>query len=468
MRVGEIISRIGDAVKIRMFINTVALGLVVDVLVVVFAFIFLFSHQWQLALMLCLGFPFYGGLYYLVNRFNKKTERNVMENAAELEGQLVESLNSIKTIKHFGLEDFANMKTEGRFVQLLHTTYRSALNTVFGASSSQALAQVFTILLLWVGSTYVMQQKITIGELLSFYAIVGYFTAPIGRLVGANVQIQNALIAADRLFEIMDLENEAEATTTTLSREQLGHLVFEKVYFRYGTRKEVFQGFSACFKQGKVTAIVGESGSGKSTLVNLIQKLYPIDEGRISIGEQNLKYITDASLKKWISVVPQHIDLFAGNVIDNIAVGEFVPDMERIVSICKTIGILTFIEQLPNGFQTYLGEHGKALSGGEKQRIAIARALYQQPEVLIFDEATSSLDSLAEQYIKKTIVTLKKKNKTILMIAHRLSTVAQADQIVVMHKGKIVEEGTHSELMHQKAMYYNMWQQQLPNHGIEK
>jgi ABC-type bacteriocin/lantibiotic exporter with double-glycine peptidase domain len=379
MRVGEIISRVGDAVKIRAFINGVALNLLVDGLVIIFAFAFMFAYYWKLALVMLLVIPMSGLVYYLVNRFNKKTERRVMEQAAELESQLVESLNSIKTIKHFGLEGYANIKTETRFISLLKTGYRSALNSVFSGTSSTILAQLFTIVLLWVGSVFVMNQEITIGELLSFYAIIGYFTGPIGRMVSANVQIQNALIAADRLFEIMDLENEVEKQTSELTREQLGDIVFDNVYFRYGTRKEVFQGFSAVFPQSKITAIVGESGSGKSTLVGLIQKLYVIDKGSISIGGQNLDYISTESLKQCISVVPQHIDLFAGNVIDNIAVGEFVPDMDRMVSICKSIGILSFIEQLPNGFNTYLGEHGAALSGGEKQRIAIARALYQTP-----------------------------------------------------------------------------------------
>ena len=462
MRVGEIISRIGDAVKIRLFINNVVLSLLVDVLVVLFAFVFLFSRQWQLALILSLAFPLYGGVYSLMNRFNKKIERKVMENAAEVESQLVESLNSIKTIKHFGLEGFANMKTETRFVQLLHTTYRSALNAVFSNTSSQTLAQGFVLVLLWVGSFYVMEQKITIGELLSFYAIVGYFTGPIGRLVGANVQIQNALIAADRLFEIMDLENEDNGQTSPLTKVQLGDIVFKAVSFRYGSRKEVFDQFSARFPFGKVTAMVGESGSGKSTLVSLLQKLYPLNDGSIFIGEQNLQYITEESLKEWISVVPQHIDLFAGNVIDNIAVGEFVPNMERVVEICQSIGILSFIEQLPNGFNTYLGEHGTSLSGGEKQRIAIARALYQQPEILILDEATSSLDSQAEQYIKNTIHVLKEEQKTILLIAHRLSTVVHADQILVMKKGKVVEAGNHTELIEEKGTYHDLWQQQMP------
>ena len=162
-------------------------------------------------------------------------------------------------------------------------------------------------------------------------------------------------------------------------------------------------------------------------------------------------------------MVPQHIDLFAGNVIDNIAVGEYAPDMEHIVSICSSIGILSFIEQLPNGFYTYLGEHGASLSGGQQQRIAIARALNHEPEILIFDEATSSLDSQSEQYIQKTIQRLREDKKTIIIIAHRLSTEVHADEIVVLENGKVVESGTHKELIKEKGNYYSLWQQQTLN-----
>jgi len=461
MRVGEIISRIGDAVKIRVFINGVALSLVVDILIVLFAYGFMFAYYWKLALVMSLVIPLSALVFYLVNRFNKKTERTLMERAADLESQLVESLNSIKTVKHFGLEDFTNIKTETRFIRLLKTTYRSALNSIFSGTSSQGLTQLFTIVLLWVGSGFVMQQEITIGELLSFYAIIGYFTGPISRLVSANVQIQQALIAADRLFEIMDLEREEEAQSIRLSKVQLGDIVFKNVRFRYGTRVEVFNAFSARFQQGKITAIVGESGSGKSTLVSLLQKIYPLQAGSIHIGKQNLAYVAPNSLRELIRVVPQKIDLFAGNVIDNIAVGEFAPNMERIISICTSIGILPFIESLPDGFYTYLGEHGASLSGGQQQRIAIARALYHDPEILVFDEATSSLDSKSEQYIQKTIQNLRDEKKTIIVIAHRLSTVVHADEVMLLEDGQIAETGTHKELFSLKGKYYTLWEQQL-------
>ena len=163
-----------------------------------------------------------------------------------------------------------------------------------------------------------------------------------------------------------------------------------------------------------------------------------------------------------VSVVPQKIDLFAGNVIDNIAIGDFQPDMERILKICKNIGILEFIETLPNGFNTYLGENGATLSGGQKQRIAIARALYKQPEILVLDEATSSLDSTSENYIHLTIKNLREQHKTIIIIAHRLSTVVHADTIVVLDKGKVIEHGSHKELFENQDLYYNLWKQQMP------
>ena len=462
MRVGEIISRINDAVKIRTFINGVSLNLTVNVLILFFSFGLMFTYYWKLALVMLAVVPLYLLIYLIINKLNKRVERKIMETAADLESQLVESLNAVATIKRFGLEDFANIKTETRFIGLLKIGYKSALNSVFSGTSAQFVTQLLTIILLWVGSGYVIDRQITPGELLSFYAIIGYFTGPVASLIGANVQIQNALIAADRLFEIMDLEREGSENKIVLKKEAIGDIVFKNVFFRYGTRVEVFKNFSLTFPKGKISAIVGESGSGKSTLISLLQNIYPIQGGQIYIGNTDLKYFENSSLRNLISVVPQKIDLFAGNVVENIAVGEFQPDMERILQICSDIGILEFVESLPNGFATYLGENGATLSGGQKQRIAIARALYKQPEILVLDEATSSLDSSSENYIQKTIAKLREADKTIILIAHRLSTVVQADKIVVLEKGVVIEDGTHQELYTAQAAYYNLWQQQMP------
>ncbi|BDD07556.1 peptidase domain-containing ABC transporter [Aureibacter tunicatorum] len=462
MRTGEIISRINDAIKIRTFINDVSINLIVNVLIVAFSFTLMFIYSWKLALIMMAILPIYAGIYALTNKLNKKTQRGIMENAAELESQLVESINSVGTIKRFGLEEFANLKTESRFVKLLQSVFKSTKTTIFSSNSSEFIATLFTIILLWTGATFVLDGDITAGELLSFYALIGYLTGPVNSLIGMNKSIQDANIAAERLFELMDLEREEMGEKFDLKPEMIGDISLKNIKFRYGSRANVFDDFSLNIKKGQMTALVGESGSGKSTLIHLLQNIYPIESGNISIGDHNLKYVSNESLRKLVAVVPQNIDLFSGNVIENIAVGEFNPDVQRIIDICKTIGIMEFIETLPDGFNTHLGENGASLSGGQKQRIAIARALYKQPEVLILDEATSSLDSASEVYVQNAINKLKKENKTIIVIAHRLATIHNADKICVLEKGQLLEEGSHDDLMLSNGKYCELWKQQFP------
>ncbi|MCE4063532.1 peptidase domain-containing ABC transporter [Chryseobacterium gleum] len=460
MKVGEIISRVNDAVKIRAFINDAAIQIFVNIFIVIFSFVLMFTYYWKLALITALVIPLYFFVYWITNKLNKKAERKLMEENAELESHLVESLNSVRTIKQFGIEPFANNKTDNAFTTLLKTIYNSVLNALFSGNSSEFLSRIFTIILLWVGSGYVIDRIITPGELLSFYALIGYFTSPVSQLIGINKTIQNALIAADRLFEIMDLEREETNEKIDLVAENIGNIQFKEVNFSYGSRVDVFTDFNCLIKKGQTTAIVGESGSGKTTLAALIQNLYSLKSGKILIGDYDINYISNYSLRKLVSVVPQQIDLFSGNVIENIALGDDFPDMQRIFNITKKLRILSFVEGLPNGFQTYLGENGALLSGGQKQRIAIARALYKNPEILILDEATSSLDTEAEIVIQNTLQEFRNQEKTMIVIAHRLSTVANADTILVMREGKIIEQGNHKELISKDSIYKSMWEKQ--------
>lgn len=460
MRVGEIISRVNDAVKIRSFINDVAIQIFVNVFIVFFSFAMMFTYYWKLALIVALVIPFYLLVYWITNKLNKKVERQLMEESADLESHLVESLNSVRTIKQFGIETFANNTTDNKFSVLLKTIYKSVLNALFSGNSSEFLSRIFTIVLLWVGAGYVIDREITPGELLSFYALIGYFTSPVSQLIGMNKTVQNALIAADRLFEIMDLEREETTDKLELTADGIGNIQFKDVHFSYGSRVDVFEGFNCEIEKGKTTAIVGESGSGKTTLASLVQNLYSLKKGKIMIGDYDIQYISNQSLRTMVSVVPQQIDLFSGNVIDNIALGEDIPNMQRIIDITKKLGILEFIEKLPNGFQTYLGENGSQLSGGQKQRIAIARALYKNPEVLILDEATSALDTESEQIIQRTLDEFKAQGKTMIVIAHRLSTIAHADTILVMKEGKVIEQGSHKELLAKDSVYKRMWEKQ--------
>ncbi|HEX6892374.1 MAG TPA: peptidase domain-containing ABC transporter, partial [Chryseolinea sp.] len=425
----------------------------------------MFTYYWKLALVVLLVVPCYAMILWLTNQVNRKVERRLMENAAELESQLVESLNSINTIKSFGLESYTNEKTETRFVTLLKSVYASGLNSIWSGGTSEFLSRLFTILLLWIGSGFVLKTEITAGELLSFYALLGYFTGPANSLIGMNKAVQNAVIAADRLFEIMDLEREKNEHLIRLTPSDFGDINFKHVQFRYGSRITVFERLTLTIPRGKVCAIVGESGSGKSTLISILQSTYSVSGGSVLIGDYDLRHIDTESLRRSISVVPQKIDLFAGTVTENIAVGDYEPDMKLIIEICTALGILEFIENLPSGFATYLGENGATLSGGQKQRLAIARALYRDPEVLILDEATSSLDSSSELYVQYTIDMLRKKGKTVIIIAHRLSTVFNADKIVVLSGGLVVEEGKHDELISNRRDYFKLWQNQFPLAG---
>ncbi|MCT3750317.1 peptidase domain-containing ABC transporter, partial [Elizabethkingia anophelis] len=329
MKVGEIISRVNDAVKIRTFINDVAIQIFVNIFIIIFSFALMFTYYWKLALITALVIPFYFLVYWITNKLNKKVERKLMEESAELESHLVESITSVRTIKQFGVETFANNKTDNAFTKLLKTIYTSVLNALFSSNSSEFLSRIFTIVLLWAGSGYVIDRVITPGELLSFYALIGYFTSPVSQLIGMNKTIQNALIAADRLFEIMDLEREETTDKLELSPEHIGDIQFKEVSFSYGSRADVFAGFNCTIEKGKTTAIVGESGSGKTTLASLLQNLYPLKGGKILIGDYDINYISNYSLRSLISVVPQQIDLFSGNVIENIALGEDFPDVQR-------------------------------------------------------------------------------------------------------------------------------------------
>lgn len=466
MRTGEIISRIGDAMKIRAFINDVSINLIVNFFILIVSFALMFTYYWKLALVVLLIVPFYTVIYIIYDRLNRKVQRKVMERAADLESHLVESLSSAGTIKRFGIENYAEIRTELRFVDLLSVAYKSGLNNIFSSGSTSFITQLFTLVLLWVGAGFVLNNIITPGELLSFYALIGYFTAPVSDIIGFNRSLQDALIASDRLFEIFDLETEEKKGLIELMPEMADDITFKNVSFRYGTRVEVFDSLNLTIKKGEVTAIAGESGSGKTTLVSLIHNLYPLQSGHILIGMQDINRFTTKSLRKIISVVPQKIDLFSGNVIDNIALDDFDPDMVKITEIINRLGMNDFIEQLPAGFNTYLGENGASLSGGQKQRIAIARALYRDPEILILDEATSSLDSVSESFVKNTVDFLRSNGKTTIVIAHRLSTISNADKVIVLDKGKVAQEGNFKALITTEGPLRSMWIQQVPEFDL--
>lgn len=461
MRTGEIISRINDAAKIRLFVNEVIINLMLNIFILVVSFVIMCSFDWKLALVILTVLPAYTIIYFISDRLNKKAQLKVMERAADLEAHFVESLNSAGTLKRFGLEDFSNSKTEKRFNILLREMYKSGLNSVFSSNSTSLVSQLMTVIVLWTGAGFVIKAEITSGELLTFYSVIGYFTIPITSIMSFNRILQDALIAADRLFEIFDLKTEDLSNKIELKSGMTGDIKFDKVKFRYGTRVKVFDSLNLIIKKGEITAITGESGSGKTTLISLLQNIYPVNSGQIAIGNIDIQNITTKSLRRIVSVVPQKIDLFSGSVAENIALGESDPDMSLINEICEKLGMTDFIGKLPNGYNTYLGENGAALSGGQIQRIAIARALYRNPEILILDEATSSLDFMSEQFVRNTINLLKEEKKTIIVIAHRLATLKMAQRVIVLHNGEVVQDGSFNELVKADGLFKNMWAQQI-------
>lgn len=459
MRVGEIVSRVNDAVKIRLFINDTALGIMLNMLIVFFTIILMLLYYWKLAILVLALFPIYWLLHFITNYINRGGQRRLMEKAADLEANFVESLQGAATVKRLGLEGYVIAKTESSFFRFVNSAYRTGLHNLYAGTSADFLNRLLIILVLWEGGWLVMKQQMSVGELLSFYSLIGYFTGPVSWLISSGKSIQDALIAADRLFEVTDLEIESckGAPAIKLSQDNFADIQFTAVNFRYGTRAPVLNNLSLCFPKGKITAVVGESGSGKSTISNLLQNLYPVKEGKITIGSIPIQYFTKESIRALIGVVPQQVDLFSGSIAENIAIGDTNPDLVRIVQCCQLVGASKFIDELPDGYHNKIGEKGTSLSGGQQQKIGIARALYRQPEVLIMDEATAHLDPLSEQYILNLVRQLKASGKTVIIIAHRLSTILSADTIHVLRKGEIELSGSHDTLLQKSEYYASLW-----------
>jgi ABC-type bacteriocin transporter len=431
MRTGELISRVNDAMRIRVFISDVALGIIVSIFALVLSLTIMFIYYWKLALLCLLVIPFYLMIYRINNRVNAKWQRKIMKSGAVLENQMMETIQGISTIRRFGAEEFFSSQTENKFNLLLQSVFISSRNGLLMSHLSEWMTGLLMIILLWNGANLVMDHKLLPGELISFFTITAFFTIPVQALINANKPLQDAFIAADRLFEITDLEKEKNEKLQIECFPE-GDLVFENVHFSYGPGATVFTGLDIRLPVGQITAVVGESGSGKSTLLSLIQKLYVPDRGKILIGGIDIQYLSTTMLRKKIASVQQHIDVFEGDFISNIALGDNEPDMDRIYEICRHLGLHSFIDQLPERYQTIIREQGMNLSGGQKQRIGIARAIYKDPQVLILDEATSALDTGSEKKVLDTIRWFWNQKKTIIVIAHRFSTIHQCDSIVLL------------------------------------
>ncbi|MFC2116224.1 peptidase domain-containing ABC transporter [Bacteroidota bacterium] len=462
MRTGEILSRMNDAIKIRVFINHTLIELIVAVLTILLTLLAMALLSFQLCMLVASALPLYALLYFIFDRINKTVLRKLMEETAGLESQLVESVQTQRTIRAFGWKAYAYDRTALKFTSVLKMNYKAGIaSTVFG-HAGELVAGALTILLLWNGAIQVIEGLLSPGELMSFYAMLGYLLGPIRNLGGMNRTIRDAIIAADRLFQILDLDHEKNTDSGIRVNSINRNIEFCNINFRYGARPELFRELSFSIPFGKLTGIVGKSGCGKSSIAAMLRADYLPQDGSLLINDCEIRQLNKVSLRRKIGLVPQYIELFSGSILENIAPGESGADTEKLVRLAYQTGLSHLIKQLPEGFYTEVGEHGLDLSGGERQRIAFARALYQEPDMLILDEATSALDPVSEAEIFKLVNELRKDSMTLLVISHKLSLVKNADHIILIDKGRAIESGRHDDLIQLNGLYHHIWSVQNP------
>lgn len=460
-KVGEIVSRFNDASKVRDAISGATLTIMIDTLMALAGAIILYMQNAQMFGIAIIMVILYLIIVVMFNKWYQRLNRKQMEDNAQLTSYLVESLNGIQTVKAYNAERKVNRETEIKFVKLLKSIFNLSWVSNLQSSLKIFVELVGGVVILWVGSVCVIKGQITIGQLITFNSLLVYFLDPVKNLINLQPQMQTAVVAADRLGEILDLEAEkVENERKKLCPDSLsGDIVFKDVSFRYGTRQLVLEDINLTIKKGQKVAFVGESGSGKTTLSKLLLHLYKAESGNILINDNNIEDIQIEKLREKIAYISQETFLFSGSILDNLSLGLDYATMDDVIEATKSAQAHDFINELPLRYETRLEENGANLSGGQRQRLSIARAMLKKPDILIMDEATSNLDAITEKQLDKTISEYSE-NMTTIFIAHRLSTIKNCDQIFVMDKGRIIERGTHEELKRLGGKYSMLAKQQ--------
>lgn len=461
-KVGEIISRFNDASKVRDAISGATLTIMIDSIMVIVGGVILYSQNAYMFGITLIVVIFYFIIVISFNKWYKRLNQTQMENNAQLTSYMVESLNGIQTVKAYNAERKVNLETEMKFIRLLRSVFRLSWVSNLQGSMVGFVELTGGIVILWVGAYQVIKGNLSIGQLITYNSLLAYFLEPVKNLINLQPQMQTALVAADRLGEILDLEPERTMMEEKkLSPDNIrGDINIKDVTFRYGTRRLVLEHITMNIRQGERIALVGESGSGKTTLSKLLLNLYSPEKGEILINDNNLKDIKLESLRERIAYIPQETFLFSGSIMENLMLGLEDVTVEEVIEASKKAQAHDFINDMPLRYETRLEENGSNLSGGQRQRLAIARAILKKPDILILDEATSNLDSITERAIEMTIEKYSK-GMTTIIIAHRLSTIKRCDRIYVMEKGKIIEEGNHEELIGVDMIYARLWRQQV-------
>jgi subfamily B ATP-binding cassette protein HlyB/CyaB len=455
-KVGNITARVRELDTIREFITNKAVSVVIDSFfsVVFVAVMLLYSVKLTL---IVLGFVMVIGLIYLfiTPELRRRLEEK-FQMAASSNSYLVEAVTGVQTVKSLAVEGTMQKRWEDHLGKYVRSSFRLANMSNISGAIAGSLQKLMTITVLFVGVKLVLTNDLTIGQLIAFQMFANQFSGPVLRLVNLWNEFQQALLSVDRLGDILNHPVEV-ATDKAITLPQLqGSVRFDDVFFRYGpSSPNVVDQVNFDIKPGMSVGLVGRSGSGKSTIAKLLQRLYVANEGAIFIDDIDIRHMNPMWLRNQIGVVLQENYLFSGTIRENIALPKQDAPMELIIQAAQIAGAHEFITQLPEGYDTVVGERGSSLSGGQRQRIAIARALITAPRILIFDEATSALDYESEKIINTNLVNIKK-GRTTFIIAHRLSTIVDCDLILAMDKGKIVESGNHAELLAKGGYYHHL------------
>lgn len=453
-QVGNTVARVRELDTVREFITSSALTLVIDLGFTFIFFAVLYVYSPTLTWIVLGSIPLYVVLSVVITPILRKRLNEKFQRGAENQAFLVESVSGAETLKSMAVEPQMQQRWEEQLAAYVSASFKATNLGNIANQTAGLISKVVTVLILWVGASLVIAGSMSVGQLIAFNMIAGRVSAPILKLVQLWQDFQQAGISLQRLGDILNTPTEPGHNPNRTSLPHIkGQVQFNHVTFRYQPdRPEILKNLSLDVKAGEVIGIVGRSGSGKSTLTKLVQRLYVPESGRVLVDGVDLAQVDTAWLRRQIGVVLQENVLFNRSVKDNIALSDPAHSIEAVMQAAKLAGAHDFILELPEGYDTLVGEQGASLSGGQKQRIAIARALITNPRILIFDEATSALDYESERMIQDNMRHICRQ-RTVFIIAHRLSTVRMADRIIVMDKGRIVESGSHDALIAQNGYY---------------
>jgi len=397
----------------------------------------------------------------------RQASHSVQEQLEDFSGELQEKIAGVSVVKSFARERSEAKRFYRSSRQLYDTVMRNVRLSSWNTTFTDLITKMAPLVVVWVASVMILRGRLTVGTLIAFFAYVGALYLPLQRFSELGIVISNSVAAIERIFEFFDVQPEVQEHPQAVVLPPVrGEVIFENVSFAYDQRLAVLQNVNLRVRSGEVVALVGQSGSGKTTLVSLIPRFYDVSEGRILIDGVNIRNVTLKSLRNQIGMVLQDTILFSGTLRENLRYGNPKASDAELIRAAQAANAHEFIESLPEGYDTLIGERGIRLSGGQRQRVAIARAFLKNPRILILDEATSALDSESENLIHEALGRLME-GRTTFIIAHRLSTVMNADKLVVLHDGRVVEVGTHEELLRRGGYYSRLFEEQFRDFHLD-